>query len=47
LKAALDPGDTLLATATQTPQELAALNQDVRHLRNAICSQIGAWDAPA
>ncbi|MEB2848479.1 MarR family transcriptional regulator [Rhizobiales bacterium RZME27] len=40
-------GDTLLKSSTQTPQELAALNQDVRHLRNAIYSQIGGWDAPA
>jgi MarR family transcriptional regulator, organic hydroperoxide resistance regulator len=40
-------GDTLLATSTQTPKELAALNQDVRRLRNAIYSQIGGWDAPA
>lgn len=33
--------DTLLAASTQTPQELATLNRDVRHLRNAIYSQIG------
>ncbi|MFP5076243.1 MarR family winged helix-turn-helix transcriptional regulator [Rhizobium sp. YIM 134829] len=39
--------DTLLAASTQTPQELAALNRDVRYLRNAIYSQIGGWDAPA
>ncbi|MGO8542937.1 MarR family transcriptional regulator, partial [Rhizobium leguminosarum] len=26
---------------------LGALNHDVRHLRNAIYSQIGGWDAPA
>ncbi|QXC52913.1 MarR family transcriptional regulator (plasmid) [Agrobacterium salinitolerans] len=39
--------DTLLAASTQTPQELSALNRDVRHLRNAIYSQIGGWDAPA
>ncbi|KQS95306.1 MarR family transcriptional regulator [Rhizobium sp. Leaf391] len=39
--------DTLLAASTQTPPELAALNQDVRHLRDAIYSQIGGWDAPA
>ncbi len=39
--------DTLLATSTQTPQELASLNRDVRHLRDAIYSQIGGWDAPA
>lgn len=39
--------DTLLKTSTQTPQELAALNRDVRHLRKAIYSQIGGWDAPA
>ena len=39
--------DTLLAASTQTPQELAALNRDVRALRNAIYSQIGGWDAPA
>ena len=40
-------GDTLLAASTQTPQELADLNRDVRYLRNAIYSQIGGWDAPA
>ena len=39
--------DTLLAASTQTPAELAALNQNVRHLRDAIYSQIGVWDAPA
>ncbi|MCV3738644.1 MarR family transcriptional regulator [Rhizobium sp. TRM96647] len=39
-------GDTLLAASTQTPPELAALNRDVRYLRNAIYSQIGGWDAP-
>ena len=39
--------DTLLAASTQKPPELAALNQDVRHLRDAIYSQIGGWDAPA
>jgi hypothetical protein len=33
--------------STQTPPELAALNQEVRHLRDAIYSQIGGWDAPA
>jgi DNA-binding MarR family transcriptional regulator len=39
--------DTLLAASAQTPPELAALNRDVRHLRDAIYSQIGGWDAPA
>ncbi|NEH57899.1 MarR family transcriptional regulator [Rhizobium leguminosarum] len=39
--------DTLLAASTQTPQALATLNSDVRHLRNAIYSQIGGWEAPA
>lgn len=39
--------DTLLAASTQTPPELAALNRDVRYLRDAIYSQIGGWDAPA
>ncbi len=39
--------DTLLAASTQTPPELAALNRDVRHLRDAIYSQIGGWAAPA
>ncbi len=39
--------DTLLAASTRTPPELAALNQDVRHLRDAIYSQIGGWDTPA
>ena len=39
--------DTLLAASTETPQELAALNGDVRHLRDAIYSQIGGWDTPA
>ncbi|MCV3768854.1 MarR family winged helix-turn-helix transcriptional regulator [Rhizobium sp. TRM95796] len=38
--------DTLLAASTQTPQQLGALNRDVRHLRDAIYSQIGGWDAP-
>jgi MarR family transcriptional regulator, organic hydroperoxide resistance regulator len=38
--------DTLLAASTQTPPQLAALNHDVRHLRDAIYSQIGGWDAP-
>ncbi|MET3648740.1 MarR family winged helix-turn-helix transcriptional regulator [Phyllobacterium ifriqiyense] len=40
-------GDTLLAASTRTPQQLATLNRDVRHLRNAIYSRIGGWDAPA
>ncbi len=35
--------DTLLAASTQTPEALAALNRDVRGLRNAIYSQIGGW----
>ena len=39
--------DALLAASTQTPPELAALNRDVRHLRDAIYSQIGGWGAPA
>jgi len=39
--------DTLLAASTQTAPELAALNRDVRHLRDAIYSKIGGWDAPA
>ena len=39
--------NTLLAASTQTPKELAALNRDVRYLRDAIYSQIGGWDAPA
>ncbi|HCV72901.1 MAG TPA: MarR family transcriptional regulator [Agrobacterium sp.] len=39
--------DTLLAASMQTPKELADLNHDVRHLRDAILSQIGGWDAPA
>ncbi len=39
--------DALLAASTQTPAELAALNKDVRRLRDAIYSQIGGWDAPA
>lgn len=39
--------DTLLAASTQTPLQLAALNHDVRHLRDAIYSQIGRWNAPA
>ncbi|CAD7047847.1 MarR family transcriptional regulator [Pseudorhizobium halotolerans] len=40
-------GDTLLAAATRMPKELAALNHNVRRLRNAVYSQIGGWDAPA
>ena len=39
--------DALLAASTQTPEELAILNRDVRYLRNAIYSQIGGWDPPA
>lgn len=39
--------DTLLAASTQTPSELAALNREVRHLRDAIYLQVGGWDAPA
>lgn len=39
--------DTLLAASMQNPKELADLNHDVRHLRDAIYSQIGGWDAPA
>jgi DNA-binding MarR family transcriptional regulator len=39
--------DALLAASTQTPAQLAALNRDVRHLRDAIYLQIGGWDAPA
>jgi len=39
--------DTLLAASTQSPPELAGLNRDVRHLRDAIYSQIGGWEAPA
>ncbi|SCY91563.1 MarR family transcriptional regulator [Rhizobium sp. NFACC06-2] len=39
--------DTLLAASTRTPSELAALNRDVRGLRDAIYSQIGGWDSPA
>jgi DNA-binding MarR family transcriptional regulator len=39
--------DALLAASAETPQRLAALNRHVRHLRNAIYSQIGGWDAPA
>lgn len=39
--------DTLLAASTQTPPQLAALNQDVRYLRDAIYSQIGGWKPPA
>ncbi|KQO75968.1 MarR family transcriptional regulator [Rhizobium sp. Leaf262] len=39
--------EALLAASTQTPKELAALNQDVRQLRDAIYSQIGGWNAPA
>ncbi|QCL97794.1 MarR family winged helix-turn-helix transcriptional regulator [Agrobacterium tumefaciens] len=39
--------DTLLAASTQTPPQLAALNHDVRYLRDAIYSQIGGWEPPA
>ncbi|MBM6593581.1 MarR family winged helix-turn-helix transcriptional regulator [Microvirga pudoricolor] len=39
--------DALLAASTQTPENLAALNRDVRNLRNAVYSHIGGWDAPA
>ncbi|KQO75930.1 MarR family transcriptional regulator [Rhizobium sp. Leaf262] len=39
--------NTLLAVSAQTPQQLAALNHDVRHLRDEIYLQIGGWDAPA
>lgn len=40
-------GEALLATSMQSPQELAKLNKDVRHLRDTIYSKIGGWSTPA
>jgi DNA-binding MarR family transcriptional regulator len=39
--------DALMAASTESPKALAALNGDVRHLRDAIYSQIGGWNVPA
>ncbi|MGV6876420.1 MarR family winged helix-turn-helix transcriptional regulator [Pseudochelatococcus sp. B33] len=36
-------GEALLTTSMQSPHELAKLNRDIRHLRDAIYSQIGGW----
>lgn len=36
-------GDTLLESSGQTPEELGALNADVRKLRDAIYASLGAW----
>ncbi|CAN5659792.1 MarR family transcriptional regulator [soil metagenome] len=37
-------GDTLLAASGQSPEELAALNQEIRLLRDALYRQIGGWN---
>ncbi|MFK8252935.1 MarR family winged helix-turn-helix transcriptional regulator [Ancylobacter terrae] len=39
-------GSALRAASTQSPDALAKLNHDIRHLRDAIYSQIGGWSAP-
>lgn len=36
-------GEALLATSGDTAQHLAALNADVRRLRDAIYAKIGRW----
>lgn len=40
-------GDALLATSGDTVQHLAALNADVRRLRDAIYAKIGRWSLSA
>ncbi|CAN5412730.1 MarR family transcriptional regulator [soil metagenome] len=37
-------GDTLLAASGQSPEELAALTQQIRLLRDALYRQIGGWN---
>lgn len=37
-------GDTLLAASGQPPEELDALNQQIRKLRDALYRQIGGWN---
>ena len=36
-------GEALLAASGETAERLAALNADVRHLRDAIYANIGGW----
>ena len=40
-------GNALLGASAQSPNDLAALNGDVRRLRDAIYAQIGGWATPA
>ncbi len=40
-------GDALLGASAQSSNDLAALNGDVRRLRDAIYAQIGRWGTPA
>ena len=37
-------GEALLAASGETAERLAALNADVRHLRDAIYASIGGWN---
>jgi DNA-binding MarR family transcriptional regulator len=39
-------GDALLAASGQTPDDLARLNHDIRHLRDRLYEHIGGWNAP-
>ena len=39
-------GTSLLEASTQTPEQLAELNQEVRSLRDAIYARIGGWAPP-
>jgi len=40
-------GEALLSTSMQSAEDLAKLNRDIRHLRDAIYSRIGGWSTPA
>ena len=40
-------GDALLALSESSPAELAALNREVRRLRDAIYARLGGWSVPA
>lgn len=39
--------NALLAASGASPQALADLNRDVKHLRDAIYGQLGTWEAEA
>lgn len=39
--------NALLAASGESPQALAALNRDVKHLRDAIYGQLGSWETEA